>query len=158
MEVGSVLIIAALVVLAAAFIARPLMDLGAGDSGRDETAISSRKAELEHVLSLIQDLDMDYAMEKVQADDYKSLRPELLGRGAALMREIDSLQGTNGAKPGEPERPELDAEIEARVARLRGGAGSAPAGFCGECGQASLGGDRFCIRCGAPLTAEGAHS
>jgi hypothetical protein len=158
MEVGSVLIIAALVVVAAAFIARPLVDFGAGDSGRDETAISSRKAELEHVLSLIQDLDMDYAMEKVQADDYAALRPELLGRGAALMREIDSLQGTNGAKPDEPSRPDLDAEIEARVARLRGGAGAAPAGFCGQCGQASLAGDRFCIRCGAPLTAEGARS
>jgi hypothetical protein len=158
MEVGSVLIIAALVVVAAAFIARPLVDFDARDSGRDETAISSRQAELEHVLSLIQDLDMDYAMEKVQTEDYKAVRPELLSRGAVLMREIDSLQGTNGAKPGEPGRRDLDAEIEAQVARLRGGAGATPAGFCGQCGQASLAGDRFCIRCGAPLTAEGSRS
>jgi len=156
MDVGSILIMVAIAVLAVVFIARPLSDSGLTTSGMDDTGLSSRKAELEHVLSLIQDLDMDYAMEKVLPDDYKTARPELVSRGAALMREIDGWQGTNGHRPSALPSAGLDAEIEAQVARLRGGAGAAPAGFCARCGQASLAGDRFCIRCGAPLTVEGA--
>jgi hypothetical protein len=155
MEVGSILVVLALAILAAAFILRPLIDREAEEAGTGETALSSKRAELEHVLSLIQDLDMDYAMEKIPADDYKGSRPELLSRGADLMREIESLERTNGRQPA-PERSDLDAEIEAEVARLRGGPGAAPAGFCGRCGQPALAGDRFCIRCGAPLTVEGA--
>lgn len=154
MDVGSLLVMIALGVLAAVFIARPLIEGRAPAAGENEVTLSAKKAELEHVLGLIQDLDMDHAMAKVLPEDYKAARPELIQRGAALMREIDGLEGKTGRQPIR-EQAGLDAAIEAEVARLRGGAGAAPGGFCGTCGQPALAGDRFCIRCGAPLTAEG---
>ncbi len=154
MDLGSILIMIALAVLTAAFIVRPLVEGAAPDFGERGVALSAKKAELEHVLGLIQDLDMDHAMAKILPEDYKASRPELVRRGAALMRQIDGLQGENGRRPL-LEQSDVDAEIEAEVARLRGGAGAAPGGFCGRCGQPALAGDRFCIRCGAPLTMEG---
>jgi hypothetical protein len=157
MDVGSLLVMIALGVLAAVFIARPLFD-GASETmadGEREIVLSAKKAELEHVLDLIQDLDMDHAMAKILPEDYKAARPQLVQRGANLMREIDGLEGGDGRRPIR-EQPDLDAEIEAEVAQLRGGVGAAPGGFCGRCGQPALAGDRFCIRCGAPLTVEGA--
>ena len=154
MDIGSLLVMIALGVLAAVFIGRPLFEGTAPAAGEHELTLSAKKAELEHVLGLIQDLDMDHAMAKVLPEDYRAARPELVQRGAALMREIDGLEGKNGRRPIQ-EQPGLEAAIEAEVARLRGGAGAAPGGFCGRCGQQSLAGDRFCIHCGAPLTAEG---
>jgi hypothetical protein len=149
MDLGSLLVILALAVLAAAFIARPLFEGGVPAPAETETALSAKKAELDRVLGLIQDLEMDFAMAKVLPADYEAARPELVRRGADLLRELDRAEGNGHRRMAGGE--DLDSEIEAEVARLRGGAGAAPAGFCGRCGQAALSGDRFCVRCGAPL-------
>jgi hypothetical protein len=155
MDLGSLFAILALAVLVTAFIARPFFERATTAPDAPEMELSVQQAELERVLGLIQDLDMDYAMAKVLAEDYKAARPELVRRGAELMREIDRVGGTNGHRRNAGD-VDLDSEIEAEVARLRGGAGAAPAGFCGRCGQAALAGDKFCVRCGAPLAVEGA--
>jgi hypothetical protein len=152
MDLGSLLVILALAVLVAAFVARPFFEAGVAPPAEIETALSSKRAELDRVLGLLKDLEMDFAMAKVLPEDYKATRPQLVRRGADLMREIDQAVG-NGHRPT-AEAEDLDSEIEAEVARLRGGAGAAPAGFCGRCGHAVLSGDKFCVRCGAPLAIE----
>jgi hypothetical protein len=152
MDLGSLFVILAMAVLAAAFIARPLFEGGALPPAASGTGLSAKRAELDRVLGLIQDLEMDFAMAKVPPEDYKTMRPELVRRGADLMRELDRGE-ENGHGPVEGAQ-DLETEIEAEVARLRGGSSTAPAGFCGRCGHAVLSGDRFCVRCGAPLANE----
>jgi hypothetical protein len=152
MDLGSLLVMLALAVLVAAFIARPLFEGSSPPPAATDPELSAKRAELDRILGLIQDLEMDFAMAKVLPDDYRTMRPELVHRGADLMRELDRAEG-NGHGPAEGVE-ELEAEIEAEIARLRGGAGVGPAGFCGSCGHAVLSGDKFCVRCGAPLAIE----
>ena len=45
---------------------------------------------------------------------------------------------------------DLEARLESEVARLRGGPG-ATSGYCGNCGQPLVSGDRFCSHCGTPV-------
>jgi len=155
MDIGSILMTLALVLLTAVFISRPLLE-GRGTALTEEDRfLSASRAELENVLASLQEMDMDYAMQKISPEDYQSGRVPLVNRGAELMKEIDQLEG-RGASVDRPAASESESEIEAEVARFRGRGGTSPGGFCGHCGQPFQVGDRFCVRCGSPLQTEGA--
>ena len=153
--IGSILITLALVLLAAVFIARPLIEGGEKALTEEDRQLSASKAELEKVLASLQEMDMDYAMQKISPEDYQVGRMPLVSRGAGLMKVIDQLEG-RGASADHPAVSESESEIEAEVARIRGRGETYPGGFCGHCGQPVQAGDRYCVRCGSPLQTEGA--
>lgn len=150
MDVASILIVLALSILTAMFIVRPLVEPGRGDGRDGGRRLSVLKAELEQALALLQELDLDRAMEKIAPEDYAANRSPLVARAAELMREIDTLQ--SGVGPAAEDRGEdLEAEIEAAVARRRQARSAAATGFCTQCGNPIQVGDRFCVGCGAPV-------
>ncbi|HET7011422.1 MAG TPA: zinc ribbon domain-containing protein [Anaerolineales bacterium] len=153
MDVATVLVIAAMVILAAAFVTRPL----ARDEGRavneDERDLSALYAEQDQVLSLLYDLDTDYAMGKILPEDYERQRAEQVTRGAEVLKEIDRL--ATRRPPGSPPEDMLETRLETEVARIRERLVTS-AGYCGNCGNALTAGDRFCARCGSPVPAAGA--
>jgi hypothetical protein len=155
MDIGTVLMTLALVLLAVAFISRPLLEGRGTALTEEDRQLSASKAELEKVLASLQEMDMDYAMQKISPEDYQAGRLPLVSRGAELMKEIDQLEGS-GASADHPAATESEAEIEAEVARLRGRGEDSQGEFCGHCGQPVQAGDRFCLRCGSPLQTEGA--
>jgi len=157
MDIGSILVTLALVLLAAVFISRPLIEGRGTALTEEDRQLSASKAELEKVLVSLQEMDMDYAMQKISPEDYQSGRLPLVSRGAELMKEIDQLEG-RGASADHPAASESESEIEADVARIRGRGETSPGGFCGRCGQPVQAGDRFCLRCGSPLQTEGARA
>ncbi len=150
MDIGSVLVLLAVAVLAAAFVARPLVEKQSPADGPQDRRLSGIQAELDRVMATIQELDMDSAMDKIAPSEHLSQRANLVARGAALMRQRDEMQGGPSIPP---EAGSLDSLIEAEVARIRG-LRESPAGFCGNCGEPAVSGDRFCVRCGAPLAAQ----
>jgi hypothetical protein len=156
MDIGSILITLALVLLAVVFIARPLLEGRGTALTEEDRCLSASRAELENVLASLQEMDMDYAMQKILPEDYQAGRVPLVCRGAELMKEIDQLEG-RGASTGHPAASESESEIEAEVARLGGRGEVSPGGFCGHCGQPVQAGDRYCVRCGSPLQTEGAR-
>lgn len=144
MEVGALLVVAGLALAAAAFIARPLVDRRASEPAEAERRLSALRAEQDQVLALLQELDMDYAMGKIEPAAYQADRAERLQRGAELLREIDEL--AVAVPIHRPVGTPVDDDLERRVARLR----SQAAGFCGQCGSPLARGDKFCPRCGHP--------
>jgi hypothetical protein len=155
MDAGSILVVLALTLLAGLFVARPIVEgRGLAVSALDRR-LSALKAELEQVMALIQEMDMDQAMDKIQPEDYAGGRAVLVGRGAALMRQIDELDPSPAATRA-PAAAATDAEIEAEVARLRSRTEAAPGVFCAQCGRRAKAGDRFCVQCGSPLAPKGA--
>lgn len=154
MEIGSIMAALAIALLAGAFIARPLLGSQAGGMNGQDRQLSARTAELERVMALIQEMDMDHAMRRVLPEDYRTDRPALVARGAALLREIDRLQGLGQADTS-PGGDDLEAQLEAAVARIRGKGGETPGGFCPQCGREVMAGDAFCVRCGASLQSQG---
>ncbi len=173
MTLGSSLLIVALLLLVAGFIARPLFT----GFGHDVTDAERQRSELlaarDRTLSSLADLDMDMALEKIPEQDYAAHRAELVQLGADILRQLDAVNG-GPAGSGAPQAggiesdledeleaavsrlrrgadPDLEADMEAAVARLRQTPGLAQDGFCPQCGQKIAAEDRFCTRCGAPL-------
>jgi hypothetical protein len=151
MDIGSILAVAALLALVVAFIGRPLLEGGGTLAADEDRELSALLAERDRILSRLQELDMDRAMNKLLEADYQVQRSELLNEGAGVLRRIDALQP---AEVVPTPTSELDQEIEREVARLRA-ASADPASFCPACGGPVGPGDRYCMRCGEPLT-EGA--
>lgn len=152
MDLGSLLVILAMGLMAAIFIVQPL--LGSRELGvtKEARRVSELQTERDRVLATLQDLDMDHAMGKVLQEDYQAQRGALLLRGAEVLKAIDELQSTIGKViPGS----DLDVEIETAVARLRGGEDQASGGTCSSCGREVATGDRFCVHCGASLHEDG---
>ncbi|HEY46467.1 MAG: hypothetical protein AMJ88_02045 [Anaerolineae bacterium SM23_ 63] len=152
MDLGSLLVILALGLLAAAFIAQPLMGSHGLGVTKEDRHLSELQAERDRVLTSLQDLDMDHAMGKVLQTDYQAQRGALISHGAEILREIDEHCGTTGEEISEKD---LDVEIETTVARLRRGKDQASGGTCRSCGREVMAGDRFCVHCGASLLEDG---
>jgi hypothetical protein len=152
MDLGSLLIILALGILTAIFIAQPLMESRGLGVTKEERHLSELQAERDRVLTTLQELDMDHAMGKVLQEDYQAQRGVLVSRGAEVLRAIDELRGTAGEVIPETD---LEVEIETAVARLRRGEDHASDGYCSSCGKEVIAGDRFCVHCGASLLEEG---
>jgi len=155
MDLGSILIILALVLLAAAFIARPLVEHKGVLVTEEDNRLSALQAERDCVLDALQESDMDYTMGKVRAEDYQIQRGVLLARGVEVLKAINRLEVAVGEPAGEVN---LEARLESEVARLRRGQGGTSGGFCGACGGPVVEGDHFCSRCGESLLEEEAEA
>lgn len=149
MSLGSILVIAALLLFVIAFVGRPLVEgRGFGVSSSDRK-FSELLAARDRVLASISDLDMDMALQKIPPEDYETRRSELLQEGAGILREIDDLADTRGApalsSASEPDS--LETQLEAQILQLRHKKENT-ADFCPQCGKPVIQGDRFCSHCG----------
>lgn len=171
MDLGSILILLALAILVSMFIARPLIQQRATLVTRAEHDLSALLAERDRVLTALQELDFDNALQKIPEEDYPVQRAALLQKGAEILRQLDALQ--NRATPGlatdpieaalsERRRtratasaqkpvPLPDDPVEAALAERRRTRAEKAAGFCPQCGNALFASDRFCSRCGAKV-------
>jgi hypothetical protein len=127
-------------------------------------------AERDRVISSLQELDFDYNLGKVPAEDYPAQRGELLQKGADILRKLDELQPA-AASPLDAESrleeaaaarradsstpataPLSDDDLESLIASRRKERKEKSAGFCPRCGQPVLVADRFCPSCGRSLS------
>jgi NADH pyrophosphatase NudC (nudix superfamily) len=122
--------------------------------------ISSLLAERERVLQALEELDFDYALGKIPADEYDPQRSALLKQGAALLRQLDALSSLTEQKTSNGARqPDLmnqratitDDEIETLIAARRTARKARSGGFCSACGKPILASDRFCPHCGKTI-------
>lgn len=155
MDIGSVLAAIALLAVVTAYLIRPLLERrGQGVSDEDHE-VSVLLAERDRVLSSLQDLDMDYSMDKILREDYERQRQELVREGARILRRLDELESQDGVSGETARARSLEAEIEAEVAALRQAQnGQEQRHFCPSCGRAVQPEDRFCTHCGEPLAEE----
>jgi hypothetical protein len=149
MELAPLLVVLGLVAVTVAYIARPLVEGRSREPDARERRLSALRAEQDQLLDLLHELDMDFAMGKVEPEDYQSQRAARVSQGAALLRELDELR--SAAPTAAPAAGLKDDDLEARLAQLRTRAG----GFCGRCGNPLVLEDRFCSRCGQPVPGVG---
>jgi hypothetical protein len=154
MDIGAILVGLGLLVIVAAFVARPLFDRGSrnGDVYRlngDPAAQLSHQRDA--IYALIRELDGDFETGKVTEQDYRVSRERYVADAAAILKQLD-------AYAGEDRPTAIDAEIERRVLELRKAPAAVPHGqsgatnlFCTQCGQPADPADRFCAQCGASL-------
>jgi zinc-ribbon domain len=181
MDIGSLFLGLALLVVIAFVVARPLIER---PNVSDEPLRPAERllADRERVLTQMRDLDFDRAMSKINEVDFTAQRAQLVAEGVAILKQLDALGLTPGQASGAPEARlapsgeieaavaqvrarraarapvDLDAEIEAGVAaaaaaRRAARLSGADKIVCAKCGAEPVPGDRFCARCGAPLPA-----
>ena len=146
MDFGSLLFVIGLMLVVGVYLALPFIERQAVVASLAEREMSALQAKQDRILSRLADLEMDMEQDKLLESHYLAQRRDLLTAGADILRQIDAL---SEAAP-ELGSHSMDDEIEAAVARLRGGKGTSDR-FCPSCGTAIVSGDLFCAKCGAEL-------
>lgn len=171
MDLGSLLILLSLFALVAMFIIKPIVDHRAVSVTDMDQKRSSLLAERDHLLDALEELDFDFKLGKIQADDYRIQRTEMLQDGKELLQEIDALEARINSS-----RPKISDAVEKAIANRRAAATAGPrqpvsadddlermiaarkrerveksAGFCPQCGQPVQKSDKFCSKCGTTL-------
>lgn len=96
MEIGSIFLILALLLVVGLFVGRPFFDnknerlISASDQADHER--SALLAERDRVLTALRELDFDNTLGKIPEEDYPPQRTALLHKGANLLRQLDALQ------------------------------------------------------------------
>jgi hypothetical protein len=116
MDIGSIFLILALLVLVGLFVARPLFErkpaVTSEESEEEEHTHSSLLAERDRILNALQELDFDYQLGKIPAEDYPAQRALLVRDGADVLRRLDQLAA-------QPAASNVEARLEAAIAARR---------------------------------------
>ena len=177
MDIGSIFLILALLILVAIYISRPFFERSITRVTHSERDISTLLAKHDQMVAAIQELDDDYNLGKVPSDNYPAQRLTLLQTGADILRQIDAYQTASTPltaedrleaailarrhsldaspamvkKNGNAVPPVPDDDLEQRIALRRRTMSEKAGGFCPKCGRPVQVSDRFCPKCGATL-------
>lgn len=121
MDIGSILLILALLILVGLFISRPFFEredtiIGA-EVSEEEHELSALMAERDRILNALQELDFDNALGKIPEQDYPFQRSALLASGAEVLRHLDAFRA--GSAPAEDAEARIEAVVAARRADAR---------------------------------------
>lgn len=181
MDIGSLFLILALLIIVALFVARPFFENKSQVVTEEEHEESALMAERDRVINALQELDFDYQMGKIPVEDYPAERAALMQIGTETLRKLDELQHTEAAGSEEDRlekviaarradaarvrqpvpagaaaagtngEPPEDDELESLIASRRRQREEKAAGFCPQCGGPVHRSDQFCPRCGGKL-------
>jgi len=168
MELGSIFLVLAVLVVVGVYLYAPLTQRGRRMATDHSHEISSLKAERDRVINSLQELDFDFKLGKIPTEDYPEQRSALLQRGADILRQLDEIAPASTAGANAEARIEKaaaakradsamqvievnDDDVEAMIASRRKQHKSKSAGFCPKCGKPVLVTDHFCPSCGKSL-------
>jgi len=103
-------------------------------------------ADRDRLLTALEELETDNALDKVQLEDYSTQRKALLQEGAAVLKQLDELEGKTRAERVAVE----DDDLEAMIASRRRERQEKQDGTCHACGKPVQASDKFCPSCGRP--------
>jgi len=169
MELGSLFLVLAVVVFVGVYLYAPFMRKPRRVNVDASHEISALQAERDRVINSLQELDFDYHLGKIPAEDYPEQRSLLLQKGADILRKLDEIVPDSSSARNAENRIEKaaaakradssseesslsDEDIEAMIAARRKEHKSKSAGFCPKCGKPVLVSDKFCPSCGKALT------
>jgi len=172
MDLGSIFLILAVVVLVGLYIARPLLSGSSVAVSALDQKTSALLAERDRVLDALQELDSDHQLGKIPEEDYPHQRNMLLTQGAEFLRQLDEIsprqKSTKGSDlieaaikarkvdqangNGEKRRTGApDDELETLIAARKRDLKETTGGFCPQCGHSLKMSDKFCSKCGANI-------
>lgn len=160
MNLGAILLLAAVLVVVVILISRPFLDSHFSvvqtslTAGQDHTH-SSLLAEKERLLSAIQELEFDHETGKISDDLFPGQRTALMKEAARVMARLEmEFPGQNRAADGSGQSAASSKpydELEEMIAKRKLTIHQKSTGFCPHCGKAILENDRFCPKCGSSL-------
>jgi rubrerythrin len=170
MDLGSIFLIIALVILVGLFISRPFWEHQAENLPLIER-ITRRQAEQDHsallaerdrVLSALQELEFDHNLGKIPEEDYPTQRAALVTAGVETLKKLDAFTSRQSTPAAQLFTDRIDAGsreagtaendmIEAMISARRDARPERSAGFCPKCGKPLQKSDQFCPHCGTRI-------
>jgi hypothetical protein len=151
MAVSSFLIILGIFILTGGIIIRPFLVEMDTRGAPVPKKYDSLTAEKERLLSSIEDLDLEFDLEKISSLEHTRNRDILLSQAAEVLMQLDKLNKTSLADKRISSAPsgedDLEVMIEARRRELKGDKSS----YCSHCGKTVKAEDQFCGQCGEKL-------
>lgn len=172
MELGAFFLVLAVALIVVLYVGQPLLDRRGRRTTAEAHETSALMAERDRVVNALQELDFDFNLNKIPAEDYPVQRAELLKKGADILKQLDDLtpnshrSSSAGAAADRIEsavaarRADLastkavvrdDDDVEALIAARRKTRKEKSGGFCPRCGKPVLASDRFCPHCGKSI-------
>jgi len=171
MNIGAFLLVLAVFVLVGLYLYAPFLGRGRDLVEDEHREASTLMAERDRIVNALQELDFDFKLGKIPAEDYPAQRTALLQKGADVLRRLDEVAPPGGpmrrgdtlsrleraAAAGGADAPAAgglisDDDLESLIAARRKDRKDKAAGFCPRCGKPVLVSDRFCPSCGKSLT------
>ncbi len=181
MDLGSIFLIFAVVVVVSLFISRPFFDSASANKAapsqatqKGEQSHSALLAERDRLLNSIQELDFDHALGKVPEEEYPFQRTALLQAGAQVLKKLDAFEkgrvseredeqkmaarvesppGLGSDSQGVEQTTITDDVLEQLIINRRKAKQEHTGGFCPQCGKPVGEEDLFCAKCGSKLAA-----
>ena len=91
MELGSIFLVLAVVLLIGVYIFAPFTKLARYVRTSESHEVSALKAERDRVINSLQELDFDFKLGKIPAGEYPEQRTLLMQKGADILRKLDEL-------------------------------------------------------------------
>ena len=173
MELSAIFLVLAVLILVGMYLYSPFMAGRRRASVKESHEASTLMAERDRVINSLQELDFDFSLGKIPAEDYPAQRSALLQKGAVILKRLDDLAVTSSHSPngrGESQEDRIeeavaarradasskaaeisDDDIESMIVARRKQHNNKSAGFCPKCGKPVLVSDRFCPSCGKSL-------
>lgn len=172
MEIGSIFLVLAVILGVGVYVAQPFLERRGRRTTVEAHETSALLAERDRIINALQELDFDFSLKKIPAEDYPIQRAELLQKGSGILQKLDALTpisypastkglATNQIESAvaarradmstEPASPRDDQDVEALISTRRKGRKEKSGGFCPRCGKPVLVSDRFCPHCGKSI-------
>ena len=151
MGVSSFLIVLVIFILTGVIIIHPFLVETDTRGAPVPEKYDSLTAERERLLSSIEDLDLEFDLEKISSREHTRNRDILLSQAAEIIKQVDKLEKKIPAhkriSSAQDSEDDLEKMIEARRRELKGDKSN----FCPHCGKAVKPEDQFCGQCGEKL-------
>lgn len=176
MDIGSILLLAGILVFVLFIILRPFLEISADKKlitrtvkvDQNEQQRSVLLAERDRVLRSLNEMEFDFTLGKIPQEDYPQQRTILLQHGAEIFKQLDELNGEMSNKDAVAQIEEAiaakkshstdrasadlsETDVSALIAARRREKAEKTAGFCPQCGKPVSISDKFCARCGKTL-------
>ncbi len=151
MAVSSFLIVLGIFILTGVIIIRPfLVETDTRGVGMPKK-YDSLTAEKERLLSSIEDLDLEFDLDKISSLEHNRNRDILLSQAAEIIKQMDKLEKSIPAHKHFSSAPISEDNLEEMIAARRRELKEDKASFCSHCGKAMKPEDQFCGQCGEKL-------
>lgn len=173
MDIAALFFSLALLVLVGIYLYAPLARRNARPITEEEHELSALMAERDRILNALQELDFDFKLGKIPAEDYPLQRTALLQKGAEILKKLDEIK-PDSTQPDIETRIErtiaarraervpakgaqivspvfANDDLEAAISTRRRSRNQKSGGVCPKCGKPVMSSDRFCPSCGKAL-------
>ncbi len=152
MEFSSLLIVIFIFILSGVFIMRPFMVEEKSTKGSGSSRTDSLIAEKERLLLAIEELDLEYELQKISSEEHNRNRDILLAEAADVIKQLDKIQKPGSSKKKKPLTPaKVDDDLERLINERRQQLKNEKTLKCPSCNQVVSEGAQFCSHCGEAL-------